>query len=63
MKSNKIEITSYIIMAIFLISAFYLHLMSSVIAGTVVFLLIKKLRLIFSSSIFFLVSKENLLML
>lgn len=43
MKSNKIEITSYIIMAIFLISAFYLHLMSSVIAGTVVFLLIKKL--------------------
>lgn len=43
MKSNKIELTSYIIMAIFLISAFSLHLMSSVIAGTVVFLLIKKL--------------------
>ena len=43
MKSNKIEIASYIIMAIFLLSAFLLHLMSSVIAGTVVFLLIKKL--------------------
>lgn len=43
MKSKAIEISSYILMAVILVSAFLLHLMSMVIAGTVVFLLIKKL--------------------
>lgn len=43
MKNKSIEISSYIIMAILLIAAFMLHLMTTLIAGTVVFLLIKKL--------------------
>lgn len=43
MSNKHINVASYIIMAVFLISAFALHLMSTVIAGTVVFLLIKKL--------------------
>lgn len=43
MKNKSVEISSYILMAVMLVSAFLLHLMFTVIAGTVVFLLIKKL--------------------
>lgn len=43
MKNKYIEISSYVLMAIFIVSAFLLHLMTTVVAGTVVFLLIKKL--------------------
>lgn len=43
MNNKQVEISSYIFMAVFIVSAFLLHLMSTVIAGTVVFLLIKKL--------------------
>lgn len=43
MINKKVELSSYLIMGVLLISAFYLHLMSTVISGMVVFLLIKKL--------------------
>lgn len=43
MNNKYVNTVSYIIMAVFLISAFILHLMPTLIAGTVVFLLIKKL--------------------
>lgn len=43
MNNKQVEVASYIMMAVFLIAAFVLHLMPIVIAGTVVFLLIKKL--------------------
>lgn len=43
MNNKQVEISSYVVMAVLLISAFLLHLMSMVITGTVVFILIKKL--------------------
>lgn len=43
MNNKQIELSSYICMVVFILSAFLLHLMSTVIVGTVVFLLIKKL--------------------
>ena len=43
MENKQIQISSYIVMAIILLAAFNLHLMSAIIAGSVVFILVKKL--------------------